>query len=106
MKNEVTKTIRAYGKPITLVAEKSAAAGFGLFRNCYEGTPEEESPRITERGIETGYPISLWAVAEHKITEVKTVFCEKKRYRVQSGLFDKQLGCYRMMLREEKYETK
>ena len=57
MKNEVTKTIRAYGKPITLVAEKSAAAGFGLFRNCYEGTPEEESPRITERGIETGYPI-------------------------------------------------
>lgn len=105
MRNEVTKTIRTYGKPLILESEKNASSGYGLFQDCRESTPEEEAPRVTELGIETGWPVSLWATTDHKIEDVTTVFCEKKRYRVQSGLFDKQLGCYRMIIREEKYET-
>lgn len=106
MKNEVTRTICAFGQPLTIVSEKEASAGFGLFQNCYEGSPEEESPRRTERGIESGYPISLWATIDRRIEKPTTVFCEKKRYRIQSGIYDRQLGCYRMMLREEEDETK
>lgn len=105
MNNDVIKTIRAFGKPITLLNEQTSCAGYAIFRECYPGEVEEEAPRVTERGIEIGYPFSIWAAVDHKISDVKRIVCADTRYNVLSGIFDDRLGCFRLMIREEKDET-
>lgn len=98
---EMCKIMHDYGEPLKLYNKKEFVNGAGIFDKILSSPVEQQKKTPYALGVKEDSTFSLWAYDYERIDKVDTVKSKGKLYKVLSGKYDPQMGCFRLVVKEE-----
>ncbi|MDE5600291.1 MAG: hypothetical protein K2I60_01600 [Oscillospiraceae bacterium] len=100
-RNEMKRTMRTFGQPVKIISKERVVDGAGIFQRIFKKSCEYSTSEITKVGKVAENKYSLWLYDYEKVSSVDKVIFKDKNYEVLSGDYDAQIGCWRLIVKEE-----
>lgn len=104
-RNEMRRTMQAFGKPLKIVSKSKEVNGAGIFQKILKKPIEKTTDNVSAIGYIRENKYSLWLFDYEQVDCVDKVLCEKRIYTALSGDYDPEIGCWRLIVKEICNET-
>lgn len=105
VRNEMRRTMKAFGKPLKIISKNKEVNGAGIFQRILKKPIEKTTDNVSAVGYIRENKYSLWLFDYEQVDCVDKVMCEKRTYDTVSGDYDSELGCWRLVVKEIDNET-
>lgn len=105
VRNEMRRTMKAFGKPLTIISKNKEVKGAGIFQKILKKSNEKAIDCVSDIGYVKQTKYSLWLFDYEQVDCIDKVICEKHTYNTVSGDYDSELGCWRLIVKEIDNET-
>ncbi len=99
-RNEMKRTMKAFGEPIKIISHGKIFKGAGIFRKIFKKFEELKADDVAEIGNISENKYCLWIYDYQRVDFIEKVICRQKTYSVISGNYDSQIGCWRLVVGE------
>ena len=100
VRNEMKRTMKAFGKPLKIISNNKKVNGAGIFQKI-----SKKTNNVSSVGYIKENKYSLWLFDYEKVDCINSVVCENHTYNIVSGDYDSELGCWRLIVKEIGNET-
>ena len=100
VRNEMKRTMKAFGIPLKIISNGKIIDGAGIFRKIFKKFEELTFDKTTEIGNISENKYSLWLFDYTQVNSIEKVICAQKTYSIISGDYDSQIGCWRLIVKE------
>lgn len=100
VRNEMRRTMKAFGKPLKIVSKNKEVNGAGIFQKISKKPIEKAMNNVSSIGYITENKYSLWLFDYEQVDCISRVVCENRTYINISGDYDSELGCWRLIVKE------
>lgn len=105
VRNEMRRTMKAFGKPLKIISNNKEVNGAGIFQKILKKPIKDTTDNVSAIGYIKQNKYSLWLFDYEQVECIDKVICENHTYDTISGDYDLELGCWRLIVREIDNET-